>query len=528
MLLPRGASGATAGPAIWFAPLPPLYAAPYLGSSDFMDLFRKNAAWPHAAPRVSVFKFYSQWVVYKATVVQRRQVVNELKRRKISIAIETGPLKATPDCGGGEGFAGGEGIAAAILIKAAGGKVSYVAFDEPFFYGGLWTGDNACHWDGRRIAQRISEYMRELRTIFPDVKFGDIEPVTTGAHVERYKQWIDTFRQVTGENLAFLHLDLWYSLAAWPRLAGEIEKFARSRGVPFGVIYTGDGTDRTDSAWLSKAQKRFELYETEAGHPEQAVFQSWMDKPDRVLPERKRTFTNLILRYVRPRTRLDLEAHAGVVEGSLRAGGPLVHAGIGLSAERVYEGSAYATTSVRASATATTAADGRFRVQLSPPPGATIVGRYPGSIRYWPAYAAAGSGAPLRNVARGKTVRASTEQTTTPAAFAVDGDTTTTWNAGQFPSQWIEVDLGAPLTVAAIRLGVAQTPRVSNTVHAVLGRPPEGSYRELHIFDGQTSDGEVLEYVPEAPWEGIRYLRVETRASPSWVAWREIEVFAAD
>ena len=39
--------------------------------------------------------------------------------------------------------------------------------------------------------------------------------------------------------------------------------------------------------------------------------------------------------------------------------------------------------------------------------------------------------------------------------------------------------------------------------------------------------GALLEYVPSAPWDGVRYLRVETRASPSWVAWREIEVFAS-
>jgi hypothetical protein len=80
--------------------------------------------------------------------------------------------------------------------------------------------------------------------------------------------------------------------------------------------------------------------------------------------------------------------------------------------------------------------------------------RYPGSTRYWPAYASFGSGVSMRNVARGASVTASTELTTEPAANAVDGDQSTRWGSGQFAPQWIEIDLGAPVAIAAIRLGV--------------------------------------------------------------------------
>jgi len=37
---------------------------------------------------------------------------------------------------------------------------------------------------------------------------------------------------------------------------------------------------------------------------------------------------------------------------------------------------------------------------------------------------------------------------------------------------------------------------------------------------------QVLEAAPDSPWQGIRYLRVETLSSPSWVSWREIEVIS--
>ena len=525
-----GADGeATAAqPVVWFAPLPPLRYRTYVGSVDFRKLFTKHAPWPMAARRVSVFKLYGEWVAHNATDAGLRRAVSDLKRREISIAVETGPLPASPQCGQGvEGFAGGEGLLTASRIKAAGGTLRYVAFDEPFYYATIYAGPNACRWDAHRVAQAVAAYIRGIRTVFPNVKFGDTEPLTSAADVERYKEWIEAYRDATGVNLAFMHLDIQYALPRWSQLTRELEEFARSRGVAFGVIYNGDGQDVSDKDWLEKAQQRFELYETEGGHPEHAVLQSWTDKPDRVLPETRGTFTNLILRYKRPRTRLQVAASAGKVSGRLLAVKPVAGAPIRLSVERVYQESAYPSGGSLPTSSATTYADGRFTAVLTaPPPDGMIVARYPGSTRYWPAYAVAGTAAGLRNIARGRPVVASAEQTTVPATYAVDGDTTTSWGAGQFAPQWIEIDLGAPVAIAAIRLGVEQTPD-GDTVHAVLGKPPGGPYRELHVFRGRTVTGGLLEHVPSGPWDGIRYLRVETRASPSWVAWREVEVFAS-
>ncbi|HEV8251431.1 MAG TPA: discoidin domain-containing protein [Gaiellaceae bacterium] len=531
VLLPGASSAGPARPAIWFAPLPPLRtfeARPYVGSADFMQLFTKKAAWPNAARRVSVFKLYGEWVAHTASSTQLRRAVTDLKRRRIAIAVEVGPLDAPPECGQAvEGFAGmQEGLRIAYRIKAAGGTLRYVAFDEPFYYAALYTGPHACRWDARRVAEDVAAYVRGIRTVFPDARFGDTEPLTTGGHVARYEEWIDAYREVTGESLAFIHLDLWYTLPRWQQLARELEEFARSRGVPFGIIYNGDGSDVSDAAWLAKAQQRFELYETEGGRPDHAVLQSWADKPDRVLPETRRTFTNLIRRYARPRTRLELDPSGADVAGRLLAADALPGARVRLSVERTYEDSAYASSGTLATASATTGADGRFQAVLTAPPGAAMVARYPGSTRYWPAYAVVRNGPGLRNVARGQPAVASGERATEPPAAAIDGDATTRWGAGQFAPQWIEIDLGAPVAIGAVRLGVDQFPD-GETVHAVLGRPPGGSYRELHVFQGRTTNGELLEYVPPAPWEEIRYLRIETRASPSWVAWREIEVFAS-
>lgn len=131
------------------------------------------------------------------------------------------------------------------------------------------------------------------------------------------------------------------------------------------------------------------------------------------------------------------------------------------------------------------------------------------------------------NVALGRPATASGSQAGAPAGNAFDGDRQTLWSAGALAPQWIEVDLGSPQRIARVRLHVAQLPD-GYTIHRVYGRKSAGGPQLLlHEFGGFTRSGDVLAYTPATAWEDVRYLRVETIASPSWVAWREIEVVSA-
>jgi hypothetical protein len=122
-----------------------------------------------------------------------------------------------------------------------------------------------------------------------------------------------------------------------------------------------------------------------------------------------------------------------------------------------------------------------------------------------------------------KQITASAELTDEPASNAFDGSVDTIWNSGSGPEQWIQIDLGEPRPISSIRLTVAQAPE-GETVHQIWGGEADSNLQLLHEFKGFTSESQVLEFAPSAPINGIRFLRIVTTQSPSWVAWREIEI----
>jgi hypothetical protein len=128
------------------------------------------------------------------------------------------------------------------------------------------------------------------------------------------------------------------------------------------------------------------------------------------------------------------------------------------------------------------------------------------------------------NLALNADAKASASTPGQPPSSAVDGDYDTIWSAGNGPVQWIEVRLDGPQDVAGVRLTVGQFP-AGNTIHRVLGRTSAG-LQLLHQFEGFTSDGETLAFTPDQPWHDMTAVRVETRQSPSWVAWREVDLVA--
>jgi len=132
------------------------------------------------------------------------------------------------------------------------------------------------------------------------------------------------------------------------------------------------------------------------------------------------------------------------------------------------------------------------------------------------------------NVALGKPANASSSWLPCcPPSRAVDGDTLSSkgWNAGDGVPQWIEIDLGAHFSVACLRLLADMLPD-GQVAHFVEGRTATGTSIPLGSFVGPAAYGQWLS-IPSTDATPVQYVRVTTTASPSWVAWIEVEVLAA-
>ena len=98
------------------------------------------------------------------------------------------------------------------------------------------------------------------------------------------------------------------------------------------------------------------------------------------------------------------------------------------------------------------------------------------------------------------------------------------WVSGSGAPQWIELDLGVEVDVERLVLWVDQDPG-GFTDHRVLGGLEPDPTDELARLSGDTDWGQRLQV---EIGRTVRYLRVETVTSPSWVAWLEILVISAE
>ncbi len=133
---------------------------------------------------------------------------------------------------------------------------------------------------------------------------------------------------------------------------------------------------------------------------------------------------------------------------------------------------------------------------------------------------------PERNVALDKPVRVSASWVVDPPERAVNGNLQDWWGAGGPAPQWIEVDLEGIYSISRIKV-INQGP-TGQAAYQVLGRGPGNENRLLHVFEGNKTENQKLEFSPETAWEDISTIRIEIPGGSGWVGLREIQVFSRD
>jgi hypothetical protein len=114
-----------------------------------------------------------------------------------------------------------------------------------------------------------------------------------------------------------------------------------------------------------------------------------------------------------------------------------------------------------------------------------------------------------------------------PPADAVDGDGATSWNSGGYATQWIQLDLGRPISMAKIRLQLEQYPAGHSIGFISVGQDPD-HLTNVYVWNSNTESGQWFDLSGDVgPYKGgnVRYVRITVTQSVSWIALREIEIY---
>jgi hypothetical protein len=294
---------------IWFGGMDPVTTADRervgndpkgtYAANDFMDLFRPNAPWTRTASIIQVFQVSTQFL-HRSTDEQLSTAINDLRRRHIALGLEGEIMQASQCSQGIPGFTG-INVWRTVVDRVArlGGKIEYVAFDGPVAFGhyNALKKDTACNYTIEELARNIAPQIEVIKTAFPDVKFGDVEPVS-GVSIGKMDdnlQFAKEFFRQTGVRLSFMHADIvWYEprpqLVEWRRRLHEA-------GIVYGAIIDGSAIDKSDLEWTRHAIERYRFVTNDlAIKPDDYVFQTWMRYPTRYLPETQPgTFTSVVV-----------------------------------------------------------------------------------------------------------------------------------------------------------------------------------------------------------------------------------------
>jgi hypothetical protein len=320
LLLFSAAFNSLSATEIWIAPQASVPPSPLNRAVDFLDMFDANAPWRNAAQVVAVFKLYGSYLEH-APQDQVNKIVEGLKKRHISIAIETGMMnspEATKPACGGPGVEGYTTTARAKLIskkiKNAGGSVAYVAMDEPLWFGRYYKGrpgkQPGCRLPIEQVIDLVMPALKIYREVFPAVRIGDVEPSGVAYQPEwqnDLRQWLHGLRDRLGSSISFMQLDVPFvagsqQVTAALRFYNQLEVLRAENLVGnIGIIYNGMPNDRTDKQWVDNAKSHIRLFEHDYKlHPQQAVIQSWTLRPTHALPDTDpESLTGLVLYYAK-------------------------------------------------------------------------------------------------------------------------------------------------------------------------------------------------------------------------------------
>ncbi len=110
------------------------------------------------------------------------------------------------------------------------------------------------------------------------------------------------------------------------------------------------------------------------------------------------------------------------------------------------------------------------------------------------------------------------------ANFANDGNRCTGWNAGTYAPRWWMVDLRAVTDVRGVTLVPGMSPTTASVVHVLEASNDGSSWRTIRTVSQVMTSGQNYP-IDFGTVQSLRYLRVTSTSSPSWISWVDVGVF---
>ncbi len=263
------------------------WLAPNLGSPDLLSLFSQPELWPIARSRVHVVQLYAPQITAESPAEcfhcrgNLKQALLDvdayakLRGFGIDLAVETPLLKAEYPCGGQAASAQvRSNIDYALhtmnLVKANGGVVSRLVFDEPFFAGVRTDLVPGCRLG---VPDTVAIVRDAIKTLRPVVQVGLVEPYPA-VSAAQLASYLDMLVQ-SDARPAFFHLDVDDAILPpnWLSELNSLRQHAAALGIPFGVLYA-PVVAATSQAFYVRALSQVTRY-AQLGRQEHAVFQSF-------------------------------------------------------------------------------------------------------------------------------------------------------------------------------------------------------------------------------------------------------------
>ena len=98
------------------------------------------------------------------------------------------------------------------------------------------------------------------------------------------------------------------------------------------------------------------------------------------------------------------------------------------------------------------------------------------------------------------------------------------WNSGGFAPKYVQLELPTTYNISNVLLKVSQSPNGVTRDELSTGATTS-SLQVVRTLNSYTSAGQWINITFNPQLSGIRFLRVTTTSSPSWVAWHKFIVY---